>query len=128
MAGIRFDTCPICGEKVSYIERRKIGNRVYLYSVHVKREGKKRTVKKCYLGKETKYLYLLETGQEKASIPETDFFITERIKISKDELNDIILYYDKRDTKGMTKERRDRARELFKKVFSSGKKIVEVEG
>lgn len=117
MSELKLSVCPICGSKISYLEKRKIGNRVYLYSVHVKREKGKRIIKKCYLGKETKYLHLLEKP-----IPEI-----EQIKISKSELNDILLYYDKRDTKGMTKERRDKAKEIFRKVFSPGKRILEVE-
>ena len=54
--------CPRCGLEYSYIERRVIGGRVYLYAVHVTRvrEGGrvKRRVRKCYLGPEDSYEYV----------------------------------------------------------------------
>jgi hypothetical protein len=85
-------------------------------------------VKKCYLGKETSILLKYEMEQEKTPIPEREVSMTERIKIPKDLLDDIIMYYDKRRTKGLTKERRAKAIEIFRKVFSTGTRIVEVEG
>ena len=51
-------TCPRCGLKYSYIERRKVGGQVYLYAVHYLRVGSKRKVRKCYLGPEGSYLYV----------------------------------------------------------------------
>ena len=54
--------CPRCGLPYSYIERRVVGGRVYLYAVHVSkvREGgrSKRKVRKCYLGPEDSYEYV----------------------------------------------------------------------
>jgi glutaredoxin 2 len=52
----------------------------------------------------------------------------ETVTINKEELRDIIQYYDKRSTKGMTSERTKRCRDVFRKVFSPGKKIVEIGG
>jgi hypothetical protein len=128
MEKIRLETCPKCGERITYIERRKIGRHIYLYAAHRKRKGTKSMVKKCYLGKETSILLKHSIGQEKAQIPEREVSTAERIKIPKDTLNDIIMYYDKRRTKGLTKERRAKAIEIFRKVFSTGTRIVEVEG
>jgi len=59
---IEVRVCPRCGLPYSYIERRVIGDRVYLYAVHVMkvREGgrSKRKVRKCYLGPEDSYIYV----------------------------------------------------------------------
>ena len=50
--------CPRCGEPISYIERRKVGNRVYVYAVHYYGyergpNGKPRPkLRRCYLGPE----------------------------------------------------------------------------
>jgi len=49
--------CPRCGERYTYLEKRKIGNNVYLYCVHESRKGKKRTVIKHYIGPEVAYIY-----------------------------------------------------------------------
>jgi len=49
--------CPRCGEHYTYIEKRKIGNNVYVYCVHVHKHNGKRNIKKCYLGPETAYIY-----------------------------------------------------------------------
>ena len=45
--------CPRCGTPYSYIEKRKVGDKVYYYAVHYYRgpDGKRR-VRKCYLGPE----------------------------------------------------------------------------
>jgi len=50
--------CPRCGLKYSYIERRRIGDQVYLYAVHYFKERGKRRVHKCYLGPESEYIYV----------------------------------------------------------------------
>ena len=50
--------CPRCGLKYSYLERRKVGDRVYLYAVHYFKVGRKRRIRKCYLGPEGSYLYV----------------------------------------------------------------------
>jgi len=51
-------TCPRCGLPISYMERRKVGSRVYIYAVHY--EGYERgpngrprpKLRRCYLGPE----------------------------------------------------------------------------
>ena len=54
----QLKVCPKCGEPISYIERRKMGNRVYLYAVHYYGyergpNGKPRPkLRRCYLGPE----------------------------------------------------------------------------
>ena len=59
---IEIRICPRCGLPYSYIERRSVGGRVYLYAVHIykaKEGGKvKRRVRKCYLGPEDSYEYV----------------------------------------------------------------------
>jgi len=50
--------CPRCGLKYSYIERRRVGDQVYLYAVHYSKEKGKRRVHKCYLGPESSYIYV----------------------------------------------------------------------
>lgn len=49
--------CPRCKLPYSYLERRQVGDRVYLYTVHESREHGKRRIKKCYLGPD-KYRYV----------------------------------------------------------------------
>ena len=62
--------CPRCGERYSWIERHRRGNRVYLVAVHylgtVYEGGKrKKRVRKCYLGPEDSYEYVTRThGRE----------------------------------------------------------------
>ena len=63
--------CPRCGRPFSYIKRRKVGNRVYLYAVHYLGyerlpNGKiRKKVEECYLGPEDSYEYVTLThGRE----------------------------------------------------------------
>jgi hypothetical protein len=49
--------CPRCGMEIDYVSEERRGDRVYVYAVHVTRLGKKRRVKKCYLGPVDKYEY-----------------------------------------------------------------------
>ena len=51
------EICPRCGREISWIEKRVIGSRTYLYAVH--RVG--RSIKKCYLGPEDTYIYVSKT-------------------------------------------------------------------
>jgi len=59
---VKNKICPRCGEPISWFERRAVGNRIYVYAVHVTtvREGGrvKRKVRKCYLGPEDSYEYV----------------------------------------------------------------------
>ncbi len=56
MSGTAYRVCPRCGQPISYIERRRIGNNVYYYAVHY--EGYERgpdekprpKLRRCYLG------------------------------------------------------------------------------
>ena len=50
--------CPRCGERYSYIDRKKVRDQVYLYAVHYYKVGGKRKVRKCYLGPESEYIYV----------------------------------------------------------------------
>jgi len=50
--------CPRCGQKYSYIEKRKKNGQIYLYAVHRWKEGKKNKIKKCYLGPKDSYIYV----------------------------------------------------------------------
>ena len=54
---LRTKICPRCGAPFKWLERRRIGNRVYYYAVHELRVGGRRYIKKCYLGPET-YTYV----------------------------------------------------------------------
>jgi hypothetical protein len=47
--------CPRCGLKIDYVSEEPRGSRTYFYAVHVSKIGKKRRVKKCYLGPADKY-------------------------------------------------------------------------
>ena len=58
MSGTAYRVCPRCGQPISYIERRRIGNNVYYYAVHYEGyergpDGKPRPkLRRCYLGPE----------------------------------------------------------------------------
>jgi len=54
----REKVCPRCGERYSYIERRSVGDQVYLYAVHYLKVKGKRKIKKCYLGPQDRYIYV----------------------------------------------------------------------
>jgi hypothetical protein len=49
--------CPRCGSPYNYIDKRKVGDGVYYYAVHVEKTPEGRKVKKCYLGSES-YRYV----------------------------------------------------------------------
>jgi hypothetical protein len=49
--------CPRCGLEVDYISEERRGSRVYVYAVHYIKTGKRKRVKKCYLGPADKYEY-----------------------------------------------------------------------
>ena len=58
--------CPRCGRPYSYIKRKRVGDKVYLYAVHYlgyeKVGGKiKKKTKECYLGPEESYEYVTRT-------------------------------------------------------------------
>ena len=53
--------CPRCGEPYSYVKRRRIGGRVYLYAVHYLGYDpvrKRKLTRECYLGPEDEYEYV----------------------------------------------------------------------
>jgi hypothetical protein len=50
------------------------------------------------------------------------------IKISREKLSDILLYYKEKKTRRMSQKRIDDVKKIFHEVFSAGRKIVEVEG
>jgi len=60
--------CPRCGTPFSYIKRRVVNGRVYLYAVHylgyVKENGKiKKITRECYLGPEDRYIHASTTHE-----------------------------------------------------------------
>jgi hypothetical protein len=56
--------CPRCGYEISWIERIRRGDRVYYLAVHyLGYSGKKKKVRKCYLGPE-EYVYVSRTHQD----------------------------------------------------------------
>jgi len=46
------NVCPKCGEPFAWLERRRRGDRVYLYAVHERTENGVRRRRRCYLGVE----------------------------------------------------------------------------
>lgn len=57
--------CPRCGRPIKYIERHRVGDRVYLYAVHgVSRKNGKTRIDRCYLGPENHYIYVTKTHSE----------------------------------------------------------------
>ena len=61
LAGLRpGDTCPRCGQPISFVERRVIRGHVYYYATHVAVVDGRKRFRKCYLGAE-QYTYV--TGQ-----------------------------------------------------------------
>ncbi len=113
--------CPRCGQIFSYLEKRKKGNREYLYAVHVNREKGKRRIKKCYLGSPERAPHLTPhlTPQE---APQSISWLMEKIELSEEDYLAIMLYYGKRVK--CPENVRNRARELFNRIFSKGEKIL----
>jgi hypothetical protein len=61
LAGLRpGDTCPRCGQPISFVERRVIRGHVYYYATHVAIVDGRKRFRKCYLRAE-QYTYV--TGQ-----------------------------------------------------------------
>jgi hypothetical protein len=57
--------CPRCGQPASYIERRRVGDREYLYAVHEYRDKQKGRVRiKHYLGPADGYEYVSRTHSD----------------------------------------------------------------
>jgi len=61
--------CPRCGETFSYIKRRVVNGRTYLYAVHylgyTRENGKiKKITRECYLGPEDKYIHASTTHEK----------------------------------------------------------------
>lgn len=55
---IRF--CPRCNQPYSYIEKRKKGEHIYFYAVHIAKVDGKNKYHKCYLGaKEYEYVRMM---------------------------------------------------------------------
>jgi len=60
-SGSEVRVCPRCGGRISWVERHRHGDRVYLVAVHYlgyDRETGKKNIKKCYLGPEDVYEYV----------------------------------------------------------------------
>ena len=63
LASNELRICPRCGMQYSYIKRKVVGGRVYLYAVHYlgyrKEKGRVRKItRECYLGPEDSYEYV----------------------------------------------------------------------
>jgi len=61
--------CPRCGEPFSYVKRRVVNGRTYLYAVHylgyTKEGGKVRKItRECYLGPEDRYIHASTTHEK----------------------------------------------------------------
>jgi hypothetical protein len=119
--------CPVCGQRITYLEKKKIHERIYFYSVHVKREGGKRKVKRCYLGPETRLKPPSVSAVGPQTVGEISPSLVDVVRISSDEFRMVMLYYDKRRTGELTNDEKGKAREIFRKVFRPGRRIVEIE-
>jgi len=61
--------CPRCGEPFSYLKRRVVNGRVYLYAVHYlgytrENDRIKKITRECYLGPEDKYIHASTTHEK----------------------------------------------------------------
>lgn len=81
----RLKICPRCGLPYSYIERRSIGNRTYLYAVHSSYDGGRR-VSKCYLGPQDRYAYVERIHQldSLTNARDQDYLLTALSSIEKE--------------------------------------------
>jgi len=61
---VEKEICRVCGQPVSYVERRRRGDRVYLYGVHRSWVGGRRRIVKHYLGVEEAEAEARETPNE----------------------------------------------------------------
>jgi len=53
--------CPRCGLPYSYIKRKRVGGRVYLYSIH---KSKGKVTRECYLGPQGGYEYVSKLHED----------------------------------------------------------------
>jgi len=53
--------CPRCGLPYSYIKRKRIGGRVYLYAIH---KSKGKVTRECYLGPQGGYEYVSKLHED----------------------------------------------------------------
>ena len=56
--------CERCGRPVSWYEKRRVGNREYLYAIHYSK-GKR---EQCYLGPPDKYIYVSKTHEKEGLV------------------------------------------------------------
>jgi len=53
--------CPRCGMPFSYVKRKRVGGRVYLYSIH---KSKGKVTRECYLGPQGGYEYVSKLHED----------------------------------------------------------------
>jgi len=118
---IEIRICPRCGLPYSYIERRSVGGRVYLYAVHIykaKEGGKvKRRVRKCYLGPEDSYEYVSKLHEREGIVLRG---LADRERVIK-YLDDIIRYIEtngNEETLRKIKNRLERALDIVNAKLS----------
>jgi ribosomal protein S27AE len=108
MRGIVLENriCPRCGSYISYVERRNKNGNIYFYAVHRWRgkEGRNHT-RKCYLGKD------LEAK-----------FLPVNLYLSQLDLKVIREFFVSR--KRIPRWKKERAKELFDKIFNSDRDVV----
>lgn len=93
-------TCPRCGRPIKYIERHRVGDRIYLYAVHgvTKKNGKTR-IDRCYLGPENHYIYVTRTHSEALGMTLRNILnIEENLK---QYIEDLIRYLSQADDPGL---------------------------
>jgi len=98
--------CPRCGNYINYLEKRVHGNSIYFLAVH-KWRGKdgKIHVHKCYLGKN------LEAK-----------FLPVNLYLSQMDLGILRDYFVSR--KRIPKWKREKAKELFDKIFNTDRNVI----
>jgi len=58
---VSLKACPRCGLPYSYIKRKRIGGRVYLYAIH---KSKGKVTRECYLGPQGGYEYVSKLHED----------------------------------------------------------------
>lgn len=110
--GKRVKICPRCGERYSWLERRRVNDNIYYYAVHEERVEGRRKITKCYLGPEF-YTYATRTHLSEGLVLRG---LVEENRIL-DYLEQILKYIEERDFEP------ERAEEIARRLEETARKL-----
>jgi hypothetical protein len=111
--------CPKCGS-TGYLDKRKIGNRVYIYVIHVERAEGRRKVRRCYVGPEEGYVHAEQVHNiGLTNIMDQDYVLTAILSLERavEQLEKIVVALEPRHR---------HAQELLARIGEVKKRVSEV--